>query len=199
MNRREFLSYLGLGSTVLLIDPKSLIASDPVLDISRQYPKLYFTGFKRSPTNTILAGQFLWMVEWVAEDGEAGRTHWFSTITISEYALRQARYPEQYVRTSMQNGTLSVVHYMDQIISDAEKGIVQTGQRHQIPNPDFNPDLPATTEWDDEYEVWNPAVINGDPVMKKIRSMKFAAFDENEPDAWDFEKHAAIACAMLKL
>lgn len=203
MNRRDFLSYLGLGSATLLIDPASILPAPTTVqavEVFEEYPKLYFTGFKASQTSTLLAGQFLWCVDWIARDGTVGMTPWFCAATIALHDLREnPSTARSLVRSRIQNGTLSVVRMMDEIVADAKRGVVQTGKYHQIPNPDFNPDLPATNPYDDDYEVWNPKTVSGPPVIQEIKSMQFRPFDASEEDAWDFERQAALACAAWKI
>ena len=170
MNRRDFLASLGLGSAALLIDPSLLLPKLPVVEASAKYPKLSFTGFKASMTQPVFAGQFLWAVSWKGVDGSSATTPWFCNVVLSAEDIRLGG---RLIQHHIQTAFLAVVHMVDGIVDDAQNGIVQTGCYHQVPNPDFDPALPVTTPWDDEYEVWNPRTVNGPPVMEQIQSMEF--------------------------
>ena len=208
MTRRDFLTYLGLGSATLLIDPQSILAQSPAVEIFKDYPRLYFTGMKRAQASATWAGQFLWTVDYVTVGNDVRRAFWQSMMKVSREdldgitfhknrrAVDQAEYIE-FLRERLQQGTLRVAKAMDSIVADASRGLVQTGQYHQIPNPKFNPDWPATTGYEDEYEHWNPQTINGHPIMNNIQKMKFGVFDESDTDAWDTERTLQLLFAQL--
>lgn len=195
MNRRAFLQYMGLGSTALLVDPTSLLSdtTQHAQALLLEYPKLYFTGFKQAQNSSKLVGQFLWLVEWTDLEGNRGVTPWRVIGTLEKEDLLATAEVETVIRQRLQDCTLKVAQMMDQIVADANRGIAQIGCYKSIPNPDFNPALPATTEWDDDYAVWNPRTIRTDePVYAEVKEVRLKPYDHDAPDSWDFEKQVEI-------
>ena len=188
MNRRDFLNWLGLGSAALLIDPFSLVASNPEVQVCKDYPKLHFTGMKG--LCDVYAGQFLWTVDYIDESNVADRVYWFCNATVDLDVLDQSTDKLAMIRARLENGVFTVSRMMDGIVEEALKGRVQLAKWEQIPNPNFNPSLPETTEYDEEYEVWNPRTISGEQITKKIKSMKFGSYGENVKDGWNIDRIA---------
>lgn len=190
MKRREFLNWLGLGGAALAIDPSRLFA----VEVYKDYPRLHFTGMKPSQDSCQWAGQFLWTVHYEDTGKTPGQTFWYCNLAIhGEDLWKSSTIGERrrFIRVQLENGAMTVAKMMDGIVVDALGGRVQTGQYERLPNPDFDPSLPATHSYDDDDEVWNPKTIQGPPIYKAIRSMAFAAFDEAlAGDAWDIDRVA---------
>lgn len=234
MNRRDFLSWLGIGAAVAVVDPQSLIADkkqpleSTALQVFKDYPKLYFTGLKPAMGQAVYAGQFLWTVDYVDEFDVTDRTYWYCNVhvdcedlrdRVSDYKafelptgtyrtgdviqigkevnvtpplINEDERRRRIIHSRLKNGALTVQHMMDGIIEIAATGHIETGRYQSVPNPQFNPELPATTAWNDEDDelAYNPKMVNGPPILKKIKSMSFGMFDKSasQTDGWNIER-----------
>ena len=153
MNRREFLSALGIGTAALAINPESLIGS-PVCQVYKGYPYPHFTGFKESVFNAppVVAGQFLWKVLYETED-KTDVTFWYVNCSLYTEKLRNKSHDElrSYVRASLTNSVLTYVRMMDGIIEKANTGLVEVTDSPRIkagswPNPSYDPDHAKTCD-----------------------------------------------------
>lgn len=189
MNRRHFLQYLGLGTAALAVDPASLLAADQRLEVFKDYPLLYFTGFKHAQNADVRAGQFLWSTRYISTKDVPGETFWYLQVVLSGHDFYARTREEKWalLHSRLQAGTMRVMQMMDEIIVDALDGRAQTGRFHQVPNPDYDPSLPPTSRYADDvdWELYNPKTVNGPPIYEEIRSFQFAPFDEKAPNAWD--------------
>ena len=195
MDRREFLTWLGV-STIVIGTKAPFDSAKPF-----SYEKLHFTGFKRAISQDSAAGQFLWKVAYETPSGEYGETFWFCNVAVSGQDVYGHRGKQAYrlIESKLQNGVMAVADMCDGIARDAAMGLVQTGQFYQIPNPDFNPALEATSAYeDDEDYVYNPRTINGPPIMRTAKKVWIEPFDESYPE-WDLRNETVMACVALRL
>lgn len=193
MNRRAFLSYIGLGAATLAIDPKLLVA-DPVLDIATDYPELSFTGFKSTYNSHRVAGQFLWSADYSTLAGESKKAFWYCNVVMDLAELKMNKSVMargELIRFKFQSGVLEVARMMDEIIVIAKSGRIQTPNFVQVPNPEFNPCLPECVYPEDD-EVYNPKYIDdkSQPIFDDIQSFKFTQpFDDLRFDVEDIDRY----------
>ena len=149
------------------------------LEIVETRPALYFTGLRRSPEQNALVGHFLWETHWRGKNGLNSISQWNYPVVIQLKDIRNlsGENADGLIRAVFSDALAGIERTFKDSLRDARNGIAATGRFEQIPNPEFNPALPAADDFDDEYDVWNPSTVNGPEIMAEIEAFCFSSVE----------------------